>query len=120
MLCTDYLFLKHGHLVQAIAAEELHRQCGEYYHIHTDDDAKALAVLQNQLGITQCDVLKDGTLRLFERLDDLPAVSRTLYENGLIPVTLHVHEADLESYYMNLAGDDNVEHGQIGAADQPS
>ncbi len=120
MLCTDYLFIKKGRLVQAIAAEELHRQCGEYYHIHTDDDAKALAVLQNQLGITQCDVLRDGTLRLFERLDDLPAVSRTLYENGLIPVTLHVHEADLESYYMNLAGDDNVEHGQIGAADQPS
>ena len=63
-----------------------------------------------------------GTIELkpTERLDDLQTVSRTLYENGLIPVTLHVHEADLESYYMNLAGDDNVEHDQIRAADMPS
>ena len=109
MLCTDYIFIKKGRIRQTITAEELHKVCGEYYHIHTDNDAKALAVLQNQLGIQQCDVLKDGSLRLFERLDDLQTVSRTLYENGLIPVTLHVHEADLESYYMKLAGDENVE-----------
>ncbi len=109
MLCTDYVFIKKGKILQTITADDLHKVCGEYYHIHTDNDAKALAVLQNQLGIQECDVLKDGSLRLFERLDDLPAVSRTLYENGLIPVTLYVHEADLESYYMKLAGDENVE-----------
>ena len=117
MLCTDYVFLKKGKILQTITAQDLHKLCGEYYHIHTDNDEKALAVLQNQLGIEKCDVLKDGSLRLFERLDDLPAVSRTLYENGLIPVTLHIHEADLESYYMKLAGDDNVEsvEGNSGA-----
>lgn len=120
MLCTDYVFIKKGKILQTITADDLHKVCGEYYHIHTDNDAKALAVLQNQLGIQECDVLKDGSLRLFERLDDLPAVSRTLYENGLIPVTLYVHEADLESYYMKLAGDENVEsdsgNGKAGTA----
>ena len=109
MLCTDYIFIKHGKILQTIAADELHKLCGEYYHINTNNNDMALAVLQNKLGIQNCDVLKDGSLRLFERLDDLPTVSRTLYENGLIPTTLHVHEADLESYYMKLAGDDNVE-----------
>ena len=111
-LCTDYIFIRKGQIRQMIAAEELHKICGEYYHIHTDNDAVALAVLQNQLGIENCDVLKDGSLRLFERLDELPLISKTLYENGLIPVTLHVHEADLESYYMKLVGDDNVEHAE--------
>ncbi len=119
MLCNDYVFLKKGKILQTITAQDLHKLCGEYYHIHTDNDEKALAVLQNQLGIEKCDVLRDGTLRLFERLDDLPLISRTLYENGLIPVTLHIHEADLESYYMKLAGDDNVESVESnGVADK--
>lgn len=114
-LCTDYIFIRKGQIRQMIAAEELHKLCGEYYHIHTDNDSLALVTLQNKLGIEKCDVLKDGSLRLFERLDELPLISRTLYENGLIPVTLHVHEADLESYYMKLVGDDDVEHIESSA-----
>ena len=116
-LCTDYLFIREGSIRQFASAEELHKICGEYYHIHTDNDAVALAVLQNQLGIQNCDVLKDGSLRLFEKLDALPLISETLYRNGLIPVTLHMHEADLESYYMKLVGDDNAEHHKT---DSPS
>ena len=60
--------------------------------------------------------MKDGSLRLFEKLDALPLISKTLYENGLVPVTLHMHEADLESYYMKLVGDDNAEHSEGNAA----
>ena len=115
-LCTDYLFIRNGQIRQFASAEELHKICGEYYHIHTDNDSVALAVLQNQLGIENCDVMKDGSLRLFEKLDALPLISKTLYENGLVPVTLHMHEADLESYYMKLVGDDNAEHSEGNAA----
>lgn len=112
-LCTDYIFIRKGKLLEMTSAEELHKLCGEFYHIHTDNDPLALVTLQNKLGIQNCDVLKDGTLRLFERLDELPLISKTLYENGLTPVELHVHEADLESYYMKLVGDDNAEHNQV-------
>ena len=47
-LCTDYLFIHHGRLIQALSAGELQRQCKEYYHVHTDNDAMALAVLQER------------------------------------------------------------------------
>ena len=115
-LCTDYMFIRKGTIRAFSSAEELHKICGEYYHIHTDNDSVALAVLQNKLGIENCDVLKDGSLRLFERLNELPLISKTLYENGLVPVTLHIHEADLESYYMKLVGDDNAEYSESDAA----
>ena len=111
-LCTDYIFIKNGKIRKMTSADELHKLCGEYFHIHTNDDPAALAVLQNKLGIHECDVLKDGSVRLFERLDELPLISRTLYENGLVPVELHTHEADLESYYIKLVGDDNAEYNQ--------
>ncbi|MBR4361965.1 MAG: ABC transporter ATP-binding protein [Ruminococcus sp.] len=114
-LCTDYIFIRNGKIREMSSAEELHKLCGEYFHIHTDNDSLALVTLQNKLGIEKCDVLKDGSLRLFERLDDIPLISKTLYESGLVPVELHVHEADLESYYMKLVGDDNAEHNQSDA-----
>lgn len=111
-LCTDYMFIRQGKLIQTLSADDLHKMCGEYYHIHTDNDPLALVTLQNKLGIKEFDVLKDGSIRLFEKLNELPLISKTLYENGLLPTTLHVHEADLESYYMKLVGDDNDEHNK--------
>ena len=114
-LCTDYMFIRQGKLIQTLSADDLHKMCGEYYHIHTDNDPLALVTLQNKLGIKEFDVLKDGSIRLFEKLNELPLISKTLYENGLLPTTLHVHEADLESYYMKLVGDENDEHNKGNA-----
>ena len=60
----------------------------------------AAAILQNKLGITQFDIDKDGSIRLYEQLDNMYTVSKTLFENGVVPVVLHINEANLEQYYM--------------------
>ena len=36
-------------------------------------------------------------------------VSKTLYEGGVIPLTLELTEANLEQYYMDMVGEQNVE-----------
>lgn len=104
LLCTDYIFINKGQISQALSAEELKRLCKEYYRIDTDNNALAAAVLQDKLGITQFDVDKDGSIHLYEQLDDIRTISRTLFENGIIPVGLTLHEADLEKYYMSMVG----------------
>lgn len=105
LLCTDYIFVHHGKIMQTLSAEELHKLCKEYYHIHTDNDALALAILQEKIGISEYEVEADGSIRLYEQLDNTTEVSRILYENGVIPVELHVNDANLEQYYMDMAGD---------------
>lgn len=105
LLCTDYIFVHHGKIIQTLSAEELHKLCKEYYHIHTDNDALALAILQEKIGISEYEVEADGSIRLYEQLDNTTEVSRILYENGVIPVELHVNDANLEQYYMDMAGD---------------
>lgn len=105
LLCTDYIFIHHGNIIQALSAEELHRQCKKYYHIHTNNDAVALAILQEKIGVSEYEVEADGSIRLYEQLDNTTEVSRILYENGIIPVELHVNDANLEQYYMDMAGD---------------
>lgn len=112
-LCTDYIFINNGQIKQCIEAEQLRAMCQENYHIHTDNDPLAVAVLQEKLGIKDISVDKDGSLRIHERLDEKRLISETLYQNGLVPLILEITEADLEQYYMELVGENNVEHRKI-------
>lgn len=112
LLCTDYIFIHHGELIQQVSSGELKRLCKEYYHIHTDNDAMALAVLCEKLGITDYDVEEDGSIRLYEQLDNIRTVSKTLYANDVIPLALGMQEANLEKYYMDMVGEQNVEHNE--------
>ncbi|MBP3267037.1 MAG: ABC transporter ATP-binding protein, partial [Ruminococcus sp.] len=55
---------------------------------------------------------KGGAVRLFERIDEIRLISKTLYENGVIPTELHMHDANLEQYYMNLVGEKDVQYNE--------
>ena len=112
LLCTDYIFIHHGEIIQTISAEELKLLCKESYHIHTDQDSIATAILQEKLGITDFMVEEDGSIQVYEKLDDLRLISKTLSDNGVIPIELKMHEANLEQYYMDMVGEQNVEHNQ--------
>lgn len=119
LLCTDYLFIRHGEIVQKISAEELSRQCHEYYHIDTDNNTMLPALLENKLGIKDFRVHKDGSVDLYERIDEIRLISKTMFENDIIPTEIHMHDANLEEYYMKLVGEDNVqrdESAEVSAA----
>ncbi len=105
LLCTDYIFINHGEILQTISAPDLKHICKEYYHISTDNNELAMAILTNKLGITEAEVQKDGSIRLYEKLDNIRDISKALFENGVIPVILNMNEANLEQYYMNMVGD---------------
>lgn len=113
LLCTDYIFIYNGNIRRMLTADELKKECTEYFHIHTDNDPLAAAVLSNKLGITQYDVDNDGSIKIYEKLDQIRTISVTLFENGVIPLGLSMKEANLEQYYMNLLGGDAyVEHNK--------
>lgn len=112
LLCSDYIFINNGEILQTISAPELKKICKEFYRIDTDNNNLAAAVLENKLGITQFSVDKDGTIKLYERLDDIRGVSRTLFENGVVPTTLVMNEANLEQYYLNMVGEENAEYNK--------
>lgn len=107
-LCTDYVFIKHGRIVEKLSDEELRKKCHEYYRINSDNNSLIPAVLQNELGIQEIEVEENGAVRLFERIDEIKLISKTLYDNGIIPTELHMQDANLEQYYMNLVGEKNV------------
>ena len=112
LLCTDYVFIRKGEIIKKISSDELTKECHDYFLIHTDNDSLVPAILQNKLDITDIHVEKSGAVRVYEKTDDLRLISKTLYENGIIPVELHMHDANLEQYYMNLVGEEDVQHNE--------
>ncbi|MDE5884175.1 MAG: ABC transporter ATP-binding protein [Oscillospiraceae bacterium] len=102
LLCTDYMFIHHGRILQAVSAPELKKICRGYYHIHTDNDILACQILKEKLGLTDFEIRKDGSIQLYESLEQIREISRTLYENEAIPLILHMSEVNLEQYYMNM------------------
>lgn len=102
LLCTDYIFINHGQIKGVFTADELRAACSEYYHINTDNNEKASAILTKECGIKTVEVLEDGSLRIYEKLDEIRDISRTLYENGIVPVELSRNEVNLEDYYMRM------------------
>ncbi len=113
LLCTDYIFINKGEILQTVSAPELKKICKEYYRIDTDNNNLAAAVLQNKLELSQFDVDKDGSIKLYEGLENIRDISKSLFENGVIPTTLAMNEANLEQYYMNMVGEENAEHNKV-------
>lgn len=110
LLCTDYLFINKGSLLKAISAEELEAECTQYLHVHTDNDEMAGIVLTDKLGIKRVDLGEKGFIKVYERMDEVALISKTLFENGVIPTELFIQEVNLEKYYMDLVGETYVEY----------
>ncbi len=102
LLCTDYIFINEGKLKGSLSAEELKRINSDYYHINTDNNEKAAAVLTDVCGIERLEINEDKSIKIYDGLDRIRDISKTLYDNGIIPVELTRNEVDLEEYYMKL------------------
>lgn len=103
-MCSDYLFIQNGQIIKDMTDESLKADCRSFLGIHTDNDALALAVLQEKLHAENYEVKEDGSIKLFDYLEDVVTVSKTLYENGVIPVELYMGGENLEEYYMSMMG----------------
>lgn len=99
-LCTDYIFVNHGKILDTLTAEELKNECSEYFHIHTINDEKAAAILTGSCGIKRLETCEDGSLRIYEGLDRIAELSEALFRGGATPVELARNEVNLEEYYM--------------------
>ena len=102
LLCTDYVFINNGKIKGVFTEDELKAECSEYIQINTDNNEKASAILIDKIGIEKMDVTKESGIRIYEKLEEIRNISKTLYENGIIPVEIAKNEVSLEDYYMKM------------------
>lgn len=101
-LATKFGIIHKGKLVEELTAQELDEKCRQHLRIQVDQASQAALVLEHELMTTDFEVLSDGTIKLYDYLDDVRTVSKTLTKHGLVIEHLSQNGEQLESYFSKL------------------
>jgi len=109
LMASHYGIIHRGQLLEQLTAEELNEKCQQYLFIKVDDPGKATAVIQNELGTADFEVMQDGTIKLYSRIEQPGKVSTALFSAGLEIEKFMPMGEDLESYFTKrIGGNPNV------------
>ncbi len=103
-LATHYGFLHKGRLLKQISAAQLREECKRHIKLKTDNVEKAVIILEEKLKIRKFSVYPDNSVRIFEKLEEVQAVSKILSGNGIIIEEISVQGENLETYFERLVG----------------
>lgn len=103
-LATSFGIIHKGKLLEELTAKELDEKCRQHLRIKVDQPSKGAIVLEDTLSTTDFEVMPDGTMKLYNYLDDVRIVSRALTNNGLVIEHLSQNGDSLESYFSKLVG----------------
>ncbi len=101
---TRYLLLHKGRILEELSQKELDEKCRRHIAIRTDDTPKTAAVLENALHTENFQVMPDGTVRLYDHLDEMERVARALSQAGLLVTNLSLAGDSLEDYFLHRIG----------------
>lgn len=104
LLATKFGIIHQGRLVEELTADELDKKCRKHLQIKVDEPETAAAVLENSLGTTDFEVMAGGTIKLYQFLDEVRTVSKTLTDHQLIIEHLSHNGDSLESYFSKVIG----------------
>ena len=105
-LCTDYVIINEGQIVESLSKEELMLHSRSYISIRTDRTAETVAALEQILSVRDYKVMEDEELRLYEGLEDIAAVSRAVTEAGFTILRFALTSDSLEEYYLSKVSHD--------------
>jgi len=103
-LATCYGFLHHGKLLKQITAEQLNEECRQHIKLKTDDTKRTTTILEEKLKIKSFSVYPDNFIRVYEKLEEIHNISKTLFSNGIVVEEISIQGEDLETYFENLIG----------------
>lgn len=100
-LCTDFVIINRGKLVESFSDVELAEKCRSFLTIKTNDIDRTAAVLEQELHVTDYKVVDKEEIRLFSHLEEVERVSKTITDSGLILTKLVLEGENLEEYYLS-------------------
>lgn len=103
-LATTYGIISNGKLIEEITAKQLSEKCRQYIDLKVDNTARAVILLERELGISDYEVLEDSNIKVFSNLDNVGEVNSLLSRSGIIVESISVKSENLEEYFMNKVG----------------
>lgn len=103
-IATHYGIIRDGALIEEFEAGELQDRCRRCQKLIVDNDELAVSILEEKLNITNYDVPKAGTIRVFESFEMQERMNRELILGGVNIKESFLTGQDLEGYFMELLG----------------
>ncbi|CDQ18510.1 ATP-binding cassette domain-containing protein [Halobacillus karajensis] len=109
LLATHYGIIHKGNLIDQLSLKELNDKCQQYLHIKVNHPDKAITVLENHFKMKSFEVMPNGSIKMFDHINDPGEVSQTLVHQGLVIEEFMPMGEDLETYFSHQIG--GVHHG---------
>ena len=100
-LCTDYIIINKGNIVESISTEELLSHSRSYISVKTDNINKTAATLEKKMQLSDYKMYNDNELRIYEKLDNIAEISKTITDSGFIILQFVIQNESLEEYYLS-------------------
>ncbi|EUJ42426.1 ATP-binding cassette domain-containing protein [Listeria riparia] len=104
LIANRYGIINNGRLVKELSKEELESESRRYLVLKTLNKESAVQHLESLLELYQYEVHSDGSIRIFEYIDEPEKISQVMFDAGIIITELKVVEANLEEYFIDLIG----------------
>ena len=103
-VATHYGIIDRGKLIKQLSAEELALETRQHIKIITKDSAKAIALLKENFGVMECQVVSERELWVREQTNRTGEMNTMLVQNGIVVESISVSEQRLEEYFVKLTG----------------
>lgn len=101
---TDYIILHKGEVKKILSADELSENCKHHIKIQCNKPELLASVIEEKLKTTNYRVMPDKSIKLYDYLEKRELVSKTIYENGIIPTNFSLEGDTLENYFLSIVG----------------
>lgn len=103
-IATKYGIINSGTLVEEFSAKELENRAKHFLHIVVNDSGKAQRILTEKCNINEIKCMEDGSLCVYEQLENAALLNQTLVQNDVMVSGLTVRGQDVEMYFVNRMG----------------
>ncbi len=102
-IATHYGILHDGKLIKELSKEQLANETRQYIELETAEVQKAIVVL-DELGIRDYEVINGTNINIYERLDDVATLNRSLVLADVNVSRIGTTRQKLEDYFLQLTG----------------
>lgn len=102
LLATRFCIIEKGKIIKELSKEELDIECSKCIVIKTDEAKKVAVVLEKDLKTTNYKVVDKEEVRLYDYLENIETVNKTLVKNDINIKQINETGISLEDYFKSI------------------
>ena len=101
---SHFIVIDKGKILEELSDQELEERCRRHIAIQSSEPEKALLLLEEKLHTEKLQLMPDGTIRLYDHLDNKESIARLLLDAHILVTGLQLSGDTLEDYFLRKVG----------------